>query len=283
MIHKPVLVHEVIEYLKPKPGMIIVDGTLNGGGHSKAMLEHTQGKVTIIGIEIDRHIAAHIKKEHIKGLTVENENYKNMKSVLHKHNIEKVDGVLFDFGLSSWHLDESGRGFTFRGEEPLDMRFTSEEETTAASLVNSLTESQLADLFFEYGDEPRARKVAKAIVSTRKHERIITTAQLVSIINACIQTRSKIHPATRIFQALRIAVNNELNNVRAGIQTAMDSVKPHGRVVAISFHSLEDRIVKSAFRSRGTELTKKGLSAGVAEIKNNPRARSARLRAWENA
>ncbi|KKU53170.1 MAG: 16S rRNA (cytosine(1402)-N(4))-methyltransferase [Candidatus Ryanbacteria bacterium RIFCSPHIGHO2_12_FULL_47_12b] len=283
MDHKPVLTDKVMQYLDPQPGKIIIDGTLDGCGHSQEISKRLQGNGLIIGIEIDKDLVKQAIKKNIRGLIVEKNNYKNMKEVIAKHNIRSVDGVLLDFGMSSWHLEESGRGFSFQRNEPLDMRFSHEEEKTAASIINSLPENDLADIFQQYGEERHARKIAHAIVATRKHERIIQTQQLVEIVRRCTpRAFFRTHSTTKIFQALRIAVNDELNNVRAGIQAAMEVVKPGGRVVAISFHSLEDRIVKSAFRTWGTVLTKKGVSASRAEQLLNPRSRSARLRAWEN-
>lgn len=280
-IHVPVLPEEVLEYLNVKEGGIYIDATLNGGGHSKLIL-NAKPHVQVIGIERDPEIAFRIQEEHIDGLTVINENYIHMRQVLAQLNKEKVDGVLFDFGFSSWHVDSSGKGFSFLKDEPLDMRYSDRDSLTAADIVNTMHEKGLADIFEAYGEEKRARAIASAIVEHRKKEKIETTADLVGIIEKIkFKGSRKIHPATQVFQALRIAVNRELECVRDGLEAAMEVTKDGGRVVAISFHSLEDRIVKDTFKQKGGVLTKKPVIATREESKNNPRSRSAKLRAWE--
>ncbi|MDA1334656.1 MAG: 16S rRNA (cytosine(1402)-N(4))-methyltransferase RsmH [bacterium] len=286
MEHKSVLMVEVMQFLDPKPGKTFIDATLNGGGHTSEMSRLMKGKGTILGIERDPEIVKIIKKKDIPGLVVEEGNYTNMAEFVRRHKLEKIDGILFDLGLSSWHLDESGRGFTFRDNEPLDMRFSPKEKgQTAAELVNSLPEVELADIFHKYGEERESRKYARAIVKARKEKRIVTTGQLAEVIERSSRKtwRTRIHPATRVFQALRIAVNEELESVRLGIEAAMELVRPGGVVVAISFHSLEDRIVKNAFRARGEVLTKKIVTPSAGELADNPRSRSSKLRAWKKS
>jgi 16S rRNA (cytosine1402-N4)-methyltransferase len=281
MIHIPVLVEEVLEQLNIQPGKTYIDATLDGGGHAREMLKRLGPKGKVLGIERDEKLALYIKKQNIKNLIIEAENYIHMAQLAQKHNIGEVHGVLFDFGLSSWHLEESGRGFSFNRDEVLDMRFSRKETITAASIINSYSADDLSHIFSSFGEVRGAHSFARAIVTERKKKRIITTGQLADIAKKYIHG-GKAHPATRIFQALRIAVNQELDAMRLGLEAAMKLVAPGGRVVAISFHSLEDRIVKNAFRAAGHILTKKPIIASRAELSVNPRARSAKLRAWEN-
>lgn len=282
MIHKPVLTAEVMEYLQPRHGGIYIDATLGGGGHARAILEKIGPDGTVLGIEQDPEIAEKIKKEHIKHLIIENASYITMEQLATSHKLNHIDGVLFDFGMNSWHVDASGRGFSFQKDEVLDMRFDPANTTSAAHIINQSTAHELEDIFRTYGEERRARQIAEAIVDERKNGRILTTERLVSIISRIVPKSAK-HPATRVFQALRIAVNRELDNVAEGLATAFRLVVPGGRVVAIAFHSLEDRVVKQVMRSTdgGIMLTKKAVHATRAEYLENPRSRSAVLRAWE--
>ncbi len=280
-IHEPVLLNEVMQYLNIKKGGIYIDATMNGGGHTQEILRRVGSKGTVLGIDRDGVLVDRIKKQQIKGLIAEEGNYIHMKEFAEKNRLENVQGILFDFGYSSWHIEESQRGFSFMRDEVLDMRFSTRETTTAASIVNGYSMSELAKIFKEYGEMRYAHTIARAIVQERKHGRILTTGKLIEIAKKYIHG-GKIHPATQLFQALRIAVNQELDAVRLGILAAMRLVAPGGRVVAISFHSLEDRIVKNTFRESGSVITKKPVSATREEIIQNPRARSAKLRAWEN-
>ena len=283
MGHIPVMTKEVMTYLQIKKGGRYVDSTLDGGGHAREILKIAGSRAIVLGIEQDHEIVKSIRQKNIERLIVEEGNYIHMKDYVQKHKISDIDGILFDFGVSSWHLDESGRGFSFKNNEPLDMRFSQKEGTkSAAELINSLTKTQLANIFKNYGQESRANLVAEAIVSARRKRRIMTSGQLIKIIEKVIP-RGKKHPATKIFQALRIAVNRELDMIRKGLEAAMQMVTPGGRVVAISFHSLEDKIVKEMFRSRGAVITKKPIIPCLEEIFSNPRSRSAKLRAWENS
>jgi 16S rRNA (cytosine1402-N4)-methyltransferase len=281
MPHIPVLLSEVVEYLNIKPGMTIVDATLNGAGHSKQILKRVGESGLVIGIELDSELAEGIKRENIKNLVVINDNYTNMKEILQRNNIMKVDGILFDFGLSSWQLDSSGRGFSFRQDEPLDMRFSKKESATAMEIVNTSSEAQLINIFKEFGEENNARAIAAAIIKARRQSAITSTARLNEIVESVNPKRSRIHPATKIYQALRIAVNSELENIHVGLQIAMKLVTEHGRIVTITYHSLEDRIVKNLLKSTGQLVIKKVITPSSKEIANNPRARSAKLRVWE--
>ncbi len=273
MIHIPVLTKEVLTYLSPRKGGTYIDATLDGGGHTRAILKQIGPQGKVLGIEWDGEIAHIIKKEKIPNLIVVEDSYTNMSQIAVQHKIRKVDGVLFDFGMSSWHVEASGKGFSFMRDEVLDMRYSPRTKITAAEIINTYSEQKLADLFWRFGEERGARRIAKAIVNARKVSRIITTSDLVRVIS--------VRP-TKVFQALRIAVNDELNNVTEGLRVAMGLVREEGRVVAISFHSLEDRIVKQLFAVSGRVLTKKVVTSSRSEILDNPRARSARLRAWEN-
>ena len=273
MIHTPVLTEAAVKYLNPKRGGTYIDATLDGGGHSRAILKHVGPKGKVLGIEWDGEIAGIIKKEKIPNLIVVEGSYTNMMQIAKQYKIKKPDGILFDFGLSSWHFDASLRGFSFGRDEVLDMRYSKNTRVTAAEIINTYSEQKLADLFWRFGEERGARRIAKAIVSARKISRIITTGDLMRVMSV---------KPIKVFQALRIAVNDELNNVTEGIRAAMGLVALRGRVVAISFHSLEDRIVKNMFNERGHVLTKKPVVAAQQEISLNSRAHSARLRAWEN-
>jgi len=283
MIHKPVLTAEVMEYLQPKKGGTYIDATLGAGGHTRAILNEI-GEGMVFGIEQDPELAEKIKKENIKHLIVENASYTNMEKLAQSHSLSHVDGVLFDFGMNSWHIDSSGRGFSFQKDEVLDMRFDPSSGISAAHIINQSTAAELTDIFRAYGEERRARQIAEAIVDERKNGRILTTERLVAIISRIVPKSAK-HPATRVFQALRIAVNRELDNVAEGLAAAFRLVSPGGRVVAIAFHSLEDRAVKQAMRGAagGVMITKKAVHATRAEYLANPRSRSAVLRAWEKS
>ncbi len=282
MIHNPVLVDKVIEYLQPRSGGIYIDATLGAGGHARMILEKIGSEGTVLGIEQDLELAKKIEEEHIKNLIIENASYITMEQLVKLHKLDRIDGVLFDFGMNSWHVDASGRGFSFSKDEVLDMRFDTLNDISAAHIINQSTSSELEDIFRTYGEERRARRIAEAIVEERKNGRILTTGRLTSIISRIVPKSAR-HPATRVFQALRIAVNRELDNVAEGLAAAFRLVSPGGRVVAIAFHSLEDRIVKQAMRDigGGHVLTKKAVRATRVEYLANPRSRSAVLRAWE--
>ncbi|MEK7576349.1 MAG: 16S rRNA (cytosine(1402)-N(4))-methyltransferase RsmH [Patescibacteria group bacterium] len=280
-IHEPVLLEEVIKYLDIKKNGVYIDATMNGGGHAQEILKRVGSKGTVLGIDRDEKLVNRIKKQHIKGLIAEEGNYIHMAQLAEKNHLQNIQGVLFDFGLSSWHLEQSHRGFSFMRDEVLDMRFSESDAITAAHIVNSYSEAELAKIFKLYGEMRYAHMLARAIVQERKSERILTTGRLVDIAKKYIRG-GKTHPATQLFQALRIAVNQELDAVRLGIIAAMRLVAPGGRVAAISFHSLEDRIVKNTFREFGQIITKKPILGTREEIIRNPRSRSAKLRAWEN-
>ena len=292
IVHIPVLQKEVIKYLEPKPNENFIDCTINGGGHALAILEETAPKGRLLGIDWDKNQILNLKSQFPttkfgSRLILVCDNFVNLKEIVKKQNFKQVQGIIFDLGLSSWHLEKSGRGFSFLRNEPLDMRYNPENPLTAEKIVNYWSEPEIERILKEYGEERYARKIAKEIVKERKLKPIKTTQRLVTIIRNSIPLKYqhfKIHFATRTFQALRIAVNSELENLKIVLPQTLEILKKGGRLVIISFHSLEDRIVKNFFRERFLEgkleiLTKKPIIPNKKEIKINPRSRSAKLRA----
>ncbi len=283
-IHIPVLPREVLEYLAPRPGETIVDGTLGGAGHTRMIAEAVGDAGQVISLDRDLHAideAALI----LRGLPIKlvHANYCELRSVLKQLDIPAVDGLLLDLGLSSDQLADRERGFSFESEGDLDLRFDITEGEPAYRLLERMREAELADLIYEYGEERFSRRIAKRIVETRRDKPIRTAAELAQLVRRCVprSPHEKIDPATRTFQALRIAVNDELGSLDRLLRDLPDLLKPGGRAVIISFHSLEDRRVKEAFRadSRYEILTKKPILAGAVELVDNPRSRSAKLRA----
>ena len=292
MPHLPVMLAEVLDGLAIRPGDDVIDGTLGDGGHAAAILEQTAPDGRLLGIDLDpdaRAAAAERLQRFGTRIVIAAGNYADMAQFAGEHGFRDVAGIVLDIGIRSGQFEESGRGFSFLRDEPLDMRFAPDAETTAAEIVNGQSESDLTRLLREYGEERHALAIAKAIVRRRRKQTILTSVQLVDVIASAIPTgyrRAKLHFATRTFQALRIAVNGELGNLERGLTAAMTLLRPHGRVAVISFHSLEDRIVKRTFQrwaqaGRATIITKKPLTATQQEIKTNPRSRSAKLRVAE--
>ena len=298
MAHKSVLLKEVIEYLNPRPGQVFVDGTANGGGHTMAIAEKVALDGKVIAIEWDSELARELELKFQvlsfkNNVIVANDSYANLKNILNELKVEKIDGVVLDLGFSSSHLEGSGRGFSFQKDEPLDMRYNIKDGRAAAEIVNSYNEQELADILYKYGEERFSRQIAKKITEERKKKRILTTFDLVMVIEKAepafyrkgraYRQAGKINCATRTFQALRIAVNRELENLENVLPQIVEVLNQNGKVAIISFHSLEDRIVKNFFRDKSREgflkiITKKPIIAGEEEIKNNPRSRSAKLR-----
>lgn len=286
IIHTPVMLKEVISYLSLKSGSIYVDATIGEGGHAESILE-TGARV--IGIDQDEEV---LEKAAKRLARFESQirfiygNFRNIKQLLYENGISKVDGILYDIGISSYQLDSKERGFSFKYNAPLDMRMDMRNSVKAVDLVNSLTTDKLIDIIRKYGEERRARQIANQIIRNRPIE---TTFELVSAITAGMPSfawRAKIHPATRTFQALRIAVNNELSSLEESLEQAIEVLNKDARLVVISFHSLEDRIVKYKFREFKNQekpyieiITKKPLVPDIEEMQINPRARSAKLRA----
>jgi 16S rRNA (cytosine1402-N4)-methyltransferase len=287
VLHTPVLLEETLALLAPTAGGIYVDGTLGLGGHARAILDRCGPDGRVIGFDRDGDAIARTKcnlASYGKRIHFIRRNFAEIEEGLAEINIAQVDGLLLDLGLSSLQLDASGRGFSFRGNEPLDMRMDDRSPETAADLINQGGADELADIFYYYGEERHARRIAARLVSERQKGRIATTAQLAAIVAEAVPKRfhpKKIHVATKVFQALRIAVNRELENLGRLLDAAGDILKPEGRICVISFHSLEDRLVKWKFREDPLlrVLTKKPVVPDEAEQRRNPRARSAKLRA----
>jgi 16S rRNA (cytosine1402-N4)-methyltransferase len=301
MSHLPILVTEVVKCFNEVKIDTFVDGTLGGGGHAKAILQSHPEINRYIGIDQDRE-ALNIAYKNLQSwkekIKLVEDNFGHLEKILEKEKIGQAEGFLFDIGVSSMQLDEVERGFSFSKEAYLDMRMDRRNGLTAEEVVNSLSERELEKIFWEYGEERAAEKIAKKIVERRKEKRIETTFDLVKIIEEVKKKRGRIHPATLIFQALRIYVNDELVHLKRGIEVAIDRLSIGGRIAIISFHSLEDRIVKDMFRDEAKKnhvniyrqkvklpklaiLTKKPITPSYKEIKDNPRSRSAKLRIVE--
>jgi 16S rRNA (cytosine1402-N4)-methyltransferase len=299
--HEPVLRDEVTALLRPGPGLVFLDGTLGGGGHSEALLA---AGARVVAVDRDRESLAHAA-ERLAGygdrfLAVAG-NFADAASLPEVRAAAPFDGALLDLGVSSHQLDTAERGFSFRHDGPLDMRMDPSAGDPAAMLVNTASEADLTGIFREYGEEPQARRVARAIVAERERLPFTRTGQLAALIEKVLGRRGRVHPATRVFQALRIAVNDELGALRRALVTIPPLLCAGARFVVITFHSLEDRLVKTFFRTgseqwldrpewpaprpnpewRFRDLTRKPLAAETRETDRNPRARSARLRAVE--
>jgi 16S rRNA (cytosine1402-N4)-methyltransferase len=282
--HIPVLAAEVLHWLDPQPGQTIVDCTVGGGGHSQLIAEKIQPGGRLIGVDQDPAMLD-LARPRLAGLpvTLVHGAFDQIADVLAEQGITTVDGVLADLGVSSDQLDDPNRGLSFQQDAPLDMRMDPTRGETAAELLRRLPERDLADLIYQFGEERFSRRIARRIVAARESEPIETTGQLAELVRRAVHVskRERIDPATRTFQALRIAVNDELGALDRLLAQLPDVVKPGGRAVIISFHSLEDRRVKQAFRNPAVwqVLTKKPVTAGEDEERANPRSRSAKLRA----
>lgn len=285
-IHTSVLLPECLYYLAPQPGKLYVDGTLGLGGHTEAILSASAPDGRVIAFEWDENALQHALLR-LAGfqdrLQVVRRNFAELAVGLDELGIQQIDGLLIDIGVSSLQLDMGGRGFSFQCDEVLDMRMDNRGETTAGTILANCSEEELADIFYYYGEERQARPIAAAIVAYRKQEEIRTTKQLVAIVAHAVPKRfhpKKIHVATKVFQALRIAVNTELENLATILDDGVRYLRPGANFCVISFHSLEDRIVKRKFRSNDQleVLTSKPVMSSPEEIAVNPRSRSARLR-----
>ena len=303
--HRPVLLRETLEFLAVATGGLFVDGTLGLGGHSEAILEASED-TRVVGIDLDTE-SLHLARQRLARFGTRfravHANFRDIARVLTDLEADDVNGILVDLGVSSLQFDSETRGFSFRFDAPLDMRLDAESTVeTAADLLSRLAEEEIARIIFEYGEERRSRRIARRIVERREEGRpVATTQQLADLVTGAVgyNRTQKIHPATRTFQALRIAVNHELENLDRFVEDSTDLLQPDGRLVAISFHSLEDRIIKREFRRlaghcqcsrrlpvctcgarRVVEiLTRRPVTPGAIEVKENPRARSAKLRA----
>jgi 16S rRNA (cytosine1402-N4)-methyltransferase len=282
-LHLPVLPREVEQGLAPPPGGVVVDGTAGGGGHTRRLAVCVGDSGLVVALDRDPLAIDHLA-ETCEGLpvTVAQANYADLPEVLAELELSGVDGILLDLGLSSDQLADKSRGFSFDADGPLDLRFDPEEGEPAWRLVNRLSAAHLADLIYQLGEERHSRRIARAIVEERKAAEIRTAGRLAEVVRRAVPTRGRprIDPATRTFQALRIAVNDELKSLEIALRRIPECLKPGGRIAVISFHSLEDRRVKEAFRgdARYEPLTKKPIRPAQDEIAENPRARSAKLR-----
>ncbi len=284
--HIPVLAKEIIELLAPDPGEVFVDATIGLGGHAEQILLKLGKTGRLIGIDQDEQAlesASHNLGSYAQQLVLVCGNFRDIDTLVQSAGYERVSGILFDLGVSSLQLEDPTRGFSFNKSDKLDMRMSADTTLTAEEVVNSYSRDELARIFYEYGQEPRARAIAKRITEARKRDRITTIAQLIELIGG---GHGRVHPATKVFQALRIEVNQELEALEEALPRAFELLESGGRMAVISFHSLEDRIVKNFFKNlktggSGLLLTKKAVTPSWEERRGNPRARSAKLRAIE--
>ncbi len=284
--HRPVMLDEVVQLLAPAPGRVFVDGTLGGGGHTRALAHLVAPTGHIIAVDRDERTVQRAKSQFADlPVTAVHASFEAIPDVLAQLQISRIDGILLDLGLSSDQLADTQRGFSFQADGPLDMRFDTASGDSAAALLARVTERDLADILFHFGEERYSRRIARQIVQQRREQPIKTARQLADIVRRCIPSRGyqRLDPATRSFQALRIAVNDELGTLERSLKVLPDCLQAGGRLVVISFHSLEDRAVKSAFRTdpQFAMITRKPLRPGNEEVFQNPRARSAKLRAAE--
>ncbi len=290
MSHVPVMSRQVLEILNPSPGKLYIDCTLGSGGHSAGILAAARGRARILGIDRDPQAIERSRatlSEFSSQVTYVNDDFRHLREIVHEQGISGADGIIFDFGVSSPQLDSPERGFSYLYDAPLDMRMDPSQGLNASEIVNTWSETELGRAIRRFGEERWAERIARFIVAGRKIRPIVTTTQLVEVIKAAIPAgarRTGPHPARRTFQALRIVVNDELAAIGEGISQIPDVLLEGGVAIAISFHSLEDRIVKLAFRDMVgtagfTGLTRKPIVPEPGEIEENPRARSAKLRA----
>ncbi len=308
-VHRSVLLKETVDNLNIRPDGIYVDGTLGGGGHAYEVCRRLGKEGRFIGIDQDGEaIGAASKRleEFGSRVSIVRSNYVDFQSVLDRLSIKRVDGIMLDLGVSSYQLDEAKRGFTYREDAPLDMRMDQRQNKTAKDIVNGYSEQELYRMIRDYGEDRFAKNIAKHIVAARKEKEIETTGELVEIIKAAIPMRvraAKGHPAKQTFQAIRIELNRELDVLRESLDGMIERLNPNGRLCIITFHSLEDRIVKNSFRknenpcicppdfpvcvcgrvSKGTVITKKPILPGPDEMEDNPRSKSAKLRVFQRA
>lgn len=295
-VHTPILTDAILEYLRPEPGRTFIDATVNGGGHTSLLLQRSAPDGRVLGVDRDgellegtrTRLAADVESGR---LVLAHGNFRDLEEIAHEHGFEAVDGILFDLGLSSYHFDRSRRGFSFGGVEPLDMRFDvgDEQAESAAEILASRGEEELADIFYKLGEERFSRRIARAIARRRESAPVNLTTELYDLIVSALPGPARRHAqrsAARVFQALRIAANDELDAVEAVLPQAIRLLRPGGRIAVLSFHSLEDRMIKLFFREQKQQgvlhiLTKKVVRAGDEEVAANSRAASAKLRVAE--
>ena len=288
--HVPVMPEEVDHFLNCRPGQIILDCTVGEGGHASRLAEKISPGGTLLGIDRDGE-ALEVARRQLnrfgESIKLEQANFRDLREVIQRRGIEKLDGILFDLGVNSSQLQDPGRGFSFRADGPLDMRMDNREESQASDLVNRLGRKELEWIIREYGEERFAGRISRRIVEERVSRPILSTTRLAQIVTDALPGRGKIHPATRTFQAIRIYLNGELDALEQALPEAISMLKSGGRICVISFHSLEDRIVKFEFRRWDRQegmlriLTRKPVRPGIGEVRRNPRSRSAKLRAAE--
>ena len=302
--HKPVLFDEVIENIVTNKEGVYLDCTLGGAGHTQGILENTSEKGVVIAIDQDDdaiEFAGKKLENYKERIKIFKDNFKNLDTVLYMAGYEKVSGILMDIGVSSYQLDDPERGFSYKYEAKLDMRMNKNAKISAYEVINEFSEQEIADILYKYGEEPKSRRIARKITEARKEKNIETTTELADIVIRAIGKSMKRHPAKRTFQAVRMYVNKELEVLEEALDKAVELLEDRGRLLVITFHSLEDRIVKNKFRefekpckcppnipicvcgkeSLGKVITKKPIVAGELELKDNSRAHSAKLRVFE--
>ncbi len=302
MFHEPVLKEEALSFLVTAKNGIYLDGTLGGGGHSEAILKNINKSGRLIALDLDND-AIHFSRTRLKhkNFLVEQANFKNLGEVLKKLKINRVHGILLDLGVSSYQIDTAEKGFSYRASGKLDMRMNSKQQLTAHEIANTFSEEKLCEIFKKYGEERRYRAISRVIIREREKNVIETTTDLREIISVVLPYQNRVKSLSRIFQALRIAVNEELENLKAALESGLDYLTTGGRLVVISYHSLEDRIVKNFFKQESRRcvcppdlpicvcgepgrlkiLTKRSIQPSKEEVQRNPRSRSARLRTAE--
>ena len=281
--HIPVLLAEVIKHLRPEPNQVFIDGTVGQGGHAEVILEHILPGGRLLALDrdpVNLQIAAENLARFGKAVVYVNDTYASTDEHAQAYTFENADGILLDLGYSSLHIEDATRGFSFMKEGPLDMRYDTNQEVSAQTIVTEWNEENLARIFRIYGEEPKAREIARAIILARKRKPIETTIDLANIVATVVRAHGPTHPATKTFQALRIAVNDELGELELALPRLVSVLKPGGRIAIITFHSLEDRIVKNFFKTcpELEVITKRPDAPSRDEIKKNPRSRSAKLR-----
>lgn len=286
MTHIPVLQNEVSEYLKPEPKHFLIDGTVGLGGHAESLLARVLPGGRLLGIDRDA-ASLEIARERLSrfgdAVVLVNDSYSNAKMHACANGFTHVNSILLDLGFSSAHIDDPSRGFSFQVKGDLDMRYDRRQSLTAKVIVNEWSQDELARIFRQYGEEPLARQASMAIVTAREKTPLITTVQLAECLEKAFPRRGRIHPATRVFQAIRIAVNDELGELERALPDLVDLLVHGGRIAVISFHSLEDRLIKRFFKSCQTLklVNRRVVTASQEEVKKNPRSRSAKLRVAE--
>lgn len=285
-MHIPVLLQEVIKLIDPQPNEDFIDATVGEGGYALCLLQHNGPEGKVLGIDWDED-SLKMVEERLKAfqsrVILKHGNFKNIDAIVQETKFNSADGIVFDLGLGTFQIKQSGRGFSFLRDEPLRMTFSKENNLTAEEVINKESLEKLIEIFQKYGEEKNAYKIAKAIVEERRKRKIARTSDLVEIISKINRRRGRIHPATKVFQALRIYVNDELNNLAIALEKSLKILNSKGRIAVVSYHSLEDKIVKNFFREKGREgilkiITKKPIIPTKVEILNNYRSRSAKLR-----